>query len=72
VPKVDNPKHIRRLLKLLFRPAYVELRNICIIFVKNCNRELDTSVYICPYLVICFLPFHPCINCFAVDEICIF
>jgi hypothetical protein len=47
----------RRLLKLLFRPACVELRNICIIFVKNCNRELDTSVYICPYLVIYFYLF---------------
>jgi hypothetical protein len=47
----------RRLLKLLFRAACIELRNICIFFVKNCNRELDTSVYICPYLVIYFYLF---------------
>jgi hypothetical protein len=47
----------RRLLKLLFRPAYIELRNICIIFVKNCNRELNNIVYICPYLVIYFYLF---------------
>jgi hypothetical protein len=32
VPKVDSPKHI---LKLFFRPACIELRNICIIFVKD-------------------------------------
>ena len=47
----------RRLLKLLFRPACIELTNICIIFVKNYNRELDISVYICPYLVIYFYLF---------------
>jgi hypothetical protein len=47
----------RRLLKLLFRPAYIELRNICNIFAKNCNRELNNTVYICPYLVIYFYLF---------------
>ena len=44
----------RRLLKLLFRPACIELRNICIIFAKKLNRELNNTVYICPYLVIYF------------------
>jgi hypothetical protein len=57
VPKVDNLKHILKATEASLRPACVELRNICIIFVKNCNRELDTSVYICLYLVIYFYLF---------------
>jgi hypothetical protein len=47
----------QRLLKLRFRPACIELRNICIIFVKNCNRGLNNTVYICPYHVIYFYIF---------------
>jgi hypothetical protein len=56
VPKVDNPNHIPKVaeMKLLFKPSYIELRNICIIFAKNCNQELNSTVYICPHLVIYF------------------
>jgi hypothetical protein len=59
VSKVDNPKHILKVaeMKLLFRPSCIELRNICIIFAKNCNLELNSTVYICPYLVIYFYLF---------------
>jgi hypothetical protein len=48
----------RRLLKLLFRLACIELRNICIIFAKDCNRELNSTLYIYPYLVIYFYLFN--------------
>ena len=46
----------RRLLKLLCLPACIGLRNISIIFAKkeNCNKELNSTVYICPYHVIYF------------------
>jgi hypothetical protein len=56
VPKIDNPKHIPKVveMKLLFKPSCIELRNICIIFAKDCNRELNSTLYICPYLVIYF------------------
>jgi hypothetical protein len=47
----------RRLLKLLFRPTCIGLRKICIILVKNYNRGLSITVYICPYLVIYFYLF---------------
>jgi hypothetical protein len=59
VPKVDNPKHIPKVvdMKLLFKPSCVELSNICIIFAKNCNRVLNNIVYICPYLIIYFYLF---------------
>jgi hypothetical protein len=54
VPKIDNPKHIPKVveMKLLFKPSCIELRNICIIFAKDCNRGLNSTLYICPYLVI--------------------
>jgi hypothetical protein len=60
VPKIDNSKHIPKVaeMKLLFKPSCIELRNICIIFAKDCKRELNSTVYICPYL--------------AMDETCIF
>jgi hypothetical protein len=56
VPKIDNPKHIPKVveMKLLFKPSCIELRKICIIFAKNCNRELNSTLYICPYIVIYF------------------
>jgi hypothetical protein len=59
VPKVDNSKHVPKVaeMKLLFKPSCIELRNICIIFAKNCNQELNNTVYICPYLVIYFYLF---------------
>jgi hypothetical protein len=59
VPKIDNPKHIPKVseMKLLFKPSCIELRNICITFAKDCNRELNSIVYICPYLVIYFYLF---------------
>ena len=59
MPKIDNPKHIPKVaeMKLLFKPSCIELRNICIIFAKKCNRELNNTVYICPYLVIYFYLF---------------
>jgi hypothetical protein len=59
VPKIDNPKYILKVaeMKLLFKPSCIELRNICIIFAKDCNRELKSTVYICPYLVIYFYLF---------------
>jgi hypothetical protein len=45
----------QRLLMLLFKPACIELRSICIIFLKeNCDRELNSTLYTCPYLVIYF------------------
>jgi hypothetical protein len=45
----------RRLLKLLFKHVCIELRSICIIFVKeNYDRELNSTLYTCPYLVIYF------------------
>jgi hypothetical protein len=59
VPKIDDPKHILKVaeMKLLFKPSCIELRDICIIFAKNCNRGLNSTVYICPYLVIYFYLF---------------
>jgi hypothetical protein len=59
VPKIDNPKHILKVaeMKILFKPSCIELWNICIIFAKNCNRELNSTMYICPYLVIYFYLF---------------
>jgi hypothetical protein len=56
VLKIDNPEHIPKVaeMKLLFKPSSIKLRNICIIFAKDCNRELNSTVYICPYLVIYF------------------
>jgi hypothetical protein len=50
VPKIDNAKQISKVveIKLLFRPSCIELRNICIIFAKDCNRELNSTLYICP------------------------
>jgi hypothetical protein len=57
--KIDNPKYIPKVaeMKLLFKPYCIELRKICIIFAKDCNRELNSTVYICPYLVIYFYLF---------------
>ena len=54
VPKIDNSKHIPKVaeMKLLFKPSCIELRDICIIFAKDYNRALNSTVYICPYLVI--------------------
>jgi hypothetical protein len=48
VPKIDNTKHILKVaeMKLLSKPSCIELRNICIIFAKDCNRELNSTVYI--------------------------
>jgi hypothetical protein len=59
VPKIDNTKHIPKVaeMKLLFKPSCIELRNICIIFARDCNRELNSTMYICPYLVIYFYLF---------------
>jgi hypothetical protein len=59
VPKIDNPKHIPKVaeMKLLFKPSCIELRKICIVFAKDCNRELNSTMYICPYLVIYFYLF---------------
>jgi hypothetical protein len=57
VPKVDDPNTFRRLLKLLFRPACIELGTFVLSLQKNCNRELNNTVYICPYLVIYFYLF---------------
>jgi hypothetical protein len=56
VPKVDDAKHIPKVveMKLLFKPSCIELRNICIIFAKDCNQELNSTLYICPYLLIYF------------------
>jgi hypothetical protein len=56
VPKIDNAKHIPKVveMKLLFKPSCIELRNICIIFAKDCNRELNSTLYICPHVVIYF------------------
>jgi hypothetical protein len=59
VPKIDNSKHILKVgeMKLLFKPSSIELRNICIMFAKDCKRELNSTMYICPYLVIYFYLF---------------
>jgi hypothetical protein len=56
VPKIDNTKHILKVveMKLLFKPSCIELRNICIVFAKDCNRELNSTLYISSYLVIYF------------------
>jgi hypothetical protein len=35
VPKIDSPKHIAKAAEAIFRPACIELRSICIIFVKD-------------------------------------
>jgi hypothetical protein len=35
VPKIDSPKHILKAAEAIFRPACIELRSICIIFVKD-------------------------------------
>jgi hypothetical protein len=39
VPKIDNPKHVPKVAEASLRPACIELRNICIIFVKETAIE---------------------------------
>jgi hypothetical protein len=35
VPKIDSLRHVPKAAEAIFRPACIELRSICIIFVKD-------------------------------------
>jgi hypothetical protein len=35
MPKVNNPKQVPKAAEAVFRPVCIDLRSICIIFVKN-------------------------------------
>jgi hypothetical protein len=35
MPKINNPKQIPKAAEAVFRPAYIDLKSICIISVKD-------------------------------------
>jgi hypothetical protein len=72
MPKVNSPKHISKIAEAVFRPFCIKLRNICIIFVKDIVIGIEHYFVYLSITCNIFLPFHPCMNCFGVDETCIF